>query len=59
MERTAAVYDTALRGFAHISETLLASLAPWMQTAVTLPARLCGRLKPGKPHNGNVWGSNS
>jgi len=46
LERTTEVYKTALRGYEHLTKTLFASLAPWMQTAVTLPARLNGYLQP-------------
>jgi hypothetical protein len=46
LERTCAVFEMALRGYEHLAKSLFSGLAPWMQTAVTLPAQLHGRLHP-------------
>ena len=46
LARTSAVFDAALRGYQHLANNLFACLAPWMQIAVTLPARLNGHLRP-------------
>ncbi len=56
LERTRAVFEAALCGYQHITGTLFSSLAPWMQTAVTLPARLHGRLHPPQPSQGFAGG---
>lgn len=46
LERTRAVFELALCGYEHLTDSLFSHIAPWMQTAVTLPARLHGRLHP-------------
>src|ERR1035438_3155201 len=46
LERTSAVFRLALVEYQHITRTLFSALAPWMQIAVTLPARLHGELQP-------------
>jgi hypothetical protein len=56
LERTRAVYQLALAGYEHITDTLFARLAPWMQTAVTMPARLHGRLHPADAASGVFGG---
>jgi len=42
LERTRSVFSTALAGYEHFCQTIFAGLAPWMQTAATLPATLRG-----------------
>jgi hypothetical protein len=56
LERTRTVFEVALRGYQHLASTLFSPLAPWMQTAVTLPARLNGRLHPPLPGAGLAGG---
>ena len=56
LERTRAVFQLALAGYEHITDTLFARLAPWMQMAVTLPARLHGRLHPAEAVGGVFGG---
>jgi hypothetical protein len=56
LARTSAVFDVALRGYQHLAHNLFACLAPWMQTAVTLPARLNGHLRPGDQTAGFAGG---
>ncbi len=46
LERTSAVFRLALVEYQHITKSLFSALAPWMQMAVTLPARLHGQLQP-------------
>jgi hypothetical protein len=47
MERTTAIFAAALLGYEALATSVFADLAPWMQTAVTLPAILHGHLNPG------------
>jgi hypothetical protein len=56
LERTRAVYELALHGYTNVTDTLVSSLAPWMQTAVTLPALLHGRLHPAEIGGGAFGG---
>jgi hypothetical protein len=56
LERTRAVFTAALLGYEALVTGLFASLAPWMQTAVTLPAVLHGELNPGDPAVGFTGG---
>jgi hypothetical protein len=52
LERTRAVYAAAIEGYEALTAGQFSSLAPWMQTAVTLPAVLHGYLNPGHPAGG-------
>ena len=56
IDRVRAVYETALRGYRSLTSGLFASLAPWMQMAVTLPARLRGYVQPTNPLEGIAGG---
>ncbi len=52
LERAQAVFTAAIHGYEWLAAGQLRSLAPWMQTAVTLPAVLHGYLNPGDPTRG-------
>jgi hypothetical protein len=52
LERTRAVYMAAIEGYEALTAGQFSSLAPWMQTAVTLPAVLHGYLNPGNRAKG-------
>jgi hypothetical protein len=56
LERTQAVFTAAIHGYEWLAASQLQSLAPWMQTAVTLPAVLHGYLNPGDPTRGFASG---
>ena len=52
LDRTKAIFLAAMQGYEALATGLFASLAPWMQTAVTLPAVLHGYLDPGHREEG-------
>lgn len=58
LARAQAVYGGALEGYRQLVDTWFPKLAPRLQTAVTLPARLVGVVVPPRPEKG-FWGGPS
>jgi hypothetical protein len=50
--RVRAVVEDALKGYQILSSTLFSAFQPHLETAVLLPARFVGYLRPGRPERG-------